>query len=619
MIFVKLNIQRFAEGSIVIETRIDNSKLKEDLKKAEDSLEFWAKRKEELLNKGASDEIIADADESISFWESRIKKLKEQLSGESITPKIATEGMEQASNMLDTIGNKSTNVLSNIAGKILGIGRTGVTVIKTIVKTLAASGILLIIMSILLTVKLIADAFKRVTDQNEELKNKIEYLKFVLKTMYDNILKPIVDFLAKALEKLVNFIFRVLSFIGGIIKAITNKNIFENTGIKDFEKSLKDSNKSAKELKKTLVGFDEANILNGGSVGVGVASSLKGLDDLPNLFEETEKKASKIREWFTRKPSKEEIKSLAMSFASPFILAGSFLNKNIVKPGIGYIRQMIQETEPLWGPVWNTMQSAFAPAIENMKQTWNTFKEFLKPVQAWLDKLFEPVRNAWNSMIENYLKPAWQSFYNSLPQPVQDALNKIWDKFKKLYNDIAFYLNNIGIHVAYITDTTETEVGETTKKVKQNVGEINNQVNKLSGAKINITTNTSSINKLKDILDDIVYNVQILTGKNVITTTTWTTKANKKSAKGSIIYPKLAVGGIVNMPGRGIPYGGATIAERGAEAVLPLTDSQQMALLGEAIGKYVTINATIPVYAYNRQVDRQIQKIQAQESFARNS
>ena len=194
MIFVKLNIQRFAESKIVIETRVDNSKLKEDLKKAEDYLEFWTKRKEEYINKGTDDkEWLDNANDSIDFWKSRIKKLKEQLSGESIIPKTPTEEIKQASNMLDTIGNKLTNTLSNIAGKILGIGRTGVTVIKTLVKTLATSGILLIIMSILLTVKLIADAFKRVTDQNEELKNKIEYLKFVLKTMYDNILKPIVD------------------------------------------------------------------------------------------------------------------------------------------------------------------------------------------------------------------------------------------------------------------------------------------------------------------------------------------------------------------------------------------------------------------------------------------
>lgn len=93
-------------------------------------------------------------------------------------------------------------------------------------------------------------------------------------------------------------------------------------------------------------------------------------------------------------------------------------------------------------------------------------------------------------------------------------------------------------------------------------------------------------------------------------------------AKGGIFYPsklpKLAVGGIINQPGRGVPYHGAYIGERGAEAVVPLTDSQQMALLGETIGKYVTINATIPVYAYNRQVDRQIKVIRAEDNFAGN-
>lgn len=38
-------------------------------------------------------------------------------------------------------------------------------------------------------------------------------------------------------------------------------------------------------------------------------------------------------------------------------------------------------------------------------------------------------------------------------------------------------------------------------------------------------------------------------------------------AKGGIYYPKLALGGIISQPGRGVPYHGATIGERGAEAV----------------------------------------------------
>ena len=92
-----------------------------------------------------------------------------------------------------------------------------------------------------------------------------------------------------------------------------------------------------------------------------------------------------------------------------------------------------------------------------------------------------------------------------------------------------------------------------------------------------------------------------------------------KSAKGAIVtLPKLAVGGVVNQPGRGVPLGNAIIGERGAEGVIPLTDSQQMALLGEAIGKYININATVPVYVGNRQVAREIRKINAEDDFAYN-
>ena len=94
-------------------------------------------------------------------------------------------------------------------------------------------------------------------------------------------------------------------------------------------------------------------------------------------------------------------------------------------------------------------------------------------------------------------------------------------------------------------------------------------------------------------------------------------------AKGGIFYPsklpRLAVGGIINQPGRGLPYHGAIIGERGAEAVVPLTDLQQMELLGETIGKYITLNATIPISVGNRQIAREIRRINTEQDFAFNS
>ena len=99
--------------------------------------------------------------------------------------------------------------------------------------------------------------------------------------------------------------------------------------------------------------------------------------------------------------------------------------------------------------------------------------------------------------------------------------------------------------------------------------------------------------------------------------TTVKSVTGKGNAKGAIYYPpKLAVGGIINQPGRGVPL--AMGGERGAEGVIPLTDSQQMNLLGEAIGKYITVNATIVNQMNGRVISRELKQIQNDEDFAFN-
>lgn len=83
--------------------------------------------------------------------------------------------------------------------------------------------------------------------------------------------------------------------------------------------------------------------------------------------------------------------------------------------------------------------------------------------------------------------------------------------------------------------------------------------------------------------------------------------------------PRLKTGGIINYPNKGVMLGGNAIGgESGAEGVIPLTDSQAMSQLGEAIGKYVTINATVINKMNGRTLSRQIQNIQANKDFAYN-
>ena len=84
--------------------------------------------------------------------------------------------------------------------------------------------------------------------------------------------------------------------------------------------------------------------------------------------------------------------------------------------------------------------------------------------------------------------------------------------------------------------------------------------------------------------------------------------------------PRLAVGGLINNPGRGVPLGGGSAigGEAGREGVIPLTDSQAMETLGEAIGRYITINANITNTMNGRIISRQLQQIRNDKEFAYN-
>ena len=72
------------------------------------------------------------------------------------------------------------------------------------------------------------------------------------------------------------------------------------------------------------------------------------------------------------------------------------------------------------------------------------------------------------------------------------------------------------------------------------------------------------------------------------------------------------------MPSRGVPIGGAYAGEAGAEGVIPLTDTQAMETLGEAIGRYITINANITNTMNGRVISRILEQVKGTQDFAYN-
>lgn len=246
-------------------------------------------------------------------------------------------------------------------------------------------------------------------------------------------------------------------------------------------------------------------------------------------------------------------------------------------------------------------------------------------------------------MLNGIDKSHRQTFVENLPDDVKQAFGpdskgreyvmQFDDGTKLAYKDIRDASKKTKDQVK---SDTESAFGADSKNKAKNFGKDTKGVfddigskssTKMKGVKSDINgaldkNNYSSTgNKLKNwwnsLIGSLTTNIGLsvsATGSALIAKVT-----GKRAAKGAIVtYPKLAVGGIVNRPGRGVPIGGAIAGERGAEGVIPLTDSQQMALLGEAIGRYITVNANITNTMNGRVISRELQKVQNESDFAFN-
>ena len=86
----------------------------------------------------------------------------------------------------------------------------------------------------------------------------------------------------------------------------------------------------------------------------------------------------------------------------------------------------------------------------------------------------------------------------------------------------------------------------------------------------------------------------------------------------NIKLPRLAKGGIINMPGRGVDYYGANIGERRPEGVVPMDNEASLRIIGETIAKYTKFNADITLEMEGRILARVLKEINADRTFARN-
>ena len=466
---------------------------------------------------------------------------------EKIETDRVQKNVQQTANSIKKVGNGINDVIKKIAKWALAI------------------------FGIRTAYNMILRSINIISQGNNQLKADIDYMRNILAYT----LEPIV-------EKIVNFLKQMLIYVGYIIYKWTGKNIFANA-----DKSLKNANKSANALQKTLAGFDEMNIVGN-----------KNNETQPsfNLAQEVDK-FSKDKEpawmsWIiTNGPKVAKI--IAIIGAA---IAG-------LKFGI-FLSQSIRFVKEVLGPI-GAFLLKHAGVIIKIGGLLAIIGGIITLVKGLIDYLKDPT---W----DNFMKILTGIFliaggialvFGGIPgliALITGAVVALGVAIYKKWDEIKSWFSNMG-------EKVEKNI---IKPIKDKFRALPNWFKTLIKGLINgiITLINGFIIRLNEKLTPLRAAIGAIGGM-----------FGAKWTLGQVAIPTikyLANGGIINLPGKGVPLniGG----ENGPEGVVPLTNEQQMDLLGKTIAKYLTIDLTNITNLDGRTIARSIKKIQGQNDFLMN-
>lgn len=503
------------DGWVTLGTKLDTKNFDAQIKQVERKLND-IEAALELAGEGGKFHLaetdMVDLEAEAEKLRNRLKSLKEQ------QDKLGKSNLVSVKRIMEDIGNSTGKVIKQVGRWTLAI--FGVRAVYSFVR----------------------NSINTIANDNEQLKTDIDYMRNALAYSIEPIIGKIVD-LAKQ-----------LMFYGAyLIKSWTEKNIFENAN-----NSLKGANKQAKDLKKTMAGFDEMNVLSDNSSGGGVATPSF---DLSSIEEMEEPKwlimIRDIGQWIIDN-WQQVVFGLLLTKLFIDLLTGNWIG--VVISFIGLLISAFFQIKDAIIVIWEDGRVVLGMFID-----W-IYDKFIKPLGDFFGAL-------WNGLVIGFEKAG-----NS----IKTKFNSIVNFFKGIIGTIVNLFKTIGTKVGNVLGSAfKTVINGVLKAIETILNKPIKSINSLLGV----------INKVPGI------NLEKLPTFNL---------------------PRLAVGGIVNMPSRGVPIGGAIAGEAGAEGVIPLTDSQAMETLGQAIGKYVTINANITNTMNGRVISRELQKVNSSSDFAFN-
>ena len=522
-------------------------------------------------------------DAQIDYIEGQLQEIEHKLKQADMgfevgdTQKLEAQ-YEKLVNQLDKLKRKQADVnkadLSNIQKSVEKIGDSTSKVTKRIGKmALAVFGIRSVFM-------FVRNAINTIASDDEQLKADIEYMK----NIFAYVLEPVV-------RKIVELAKQLMFYIGYITQMLTGKNIFENA-----DKKLKSANKSAKDLKKTMAGFDEMNVASGGGSSSGSVSPSFNLGELTN---------------------KEDVTTLQLIIAGLAGIASALLSIKfgldligassvflIVSGAVLLIQSLIEYFGQLDtslkdnGTSWNGLGKIIASIGIIIAGIALAISSVPVAIAAAIIGIIALLVSAWDTITALWTKGSnWiTDKINDLVDDGQYGLALLLDIFHNVVDAIFELFNGLFKGIKQIFDGIlllfKGSKSGWTQIAKGIANAIFGILNALG----------SAINVIISPVRSLIVAFGKVTGKN------WTMD-NIKIPK----IPYLARGGIVNNPGRGVFMGGYVAGEKGAEAVLPLTDDTL-----QRLASMIPITVNLTNTMNGRVISRELQKVNSSSDFAFN-
>ena len=583
----KATLEEIGDGGIrVVDTNLTEQE-QEYLNRLYTTLGNLQQEKDRLL---ATDNQIVEAVQQ--------QALAQDVNSSNIVATI--NGVNYVKKSTEELNNETKKIdFSQIKKSIDGVGNSVEKVTKKVTRWALA------IFGIRSAYLFIRQSMSTLSQYDDQLATNVEWIRYLLA----NALKPVI-------ESIVNLAYKLLVYINYIAQAWFGVNLFANASLKAFQKQQKavgGTTKKAKELQKTIAGFDEMNVLQdnkdtgsgGGAGGVDLPNFPK-MEDVP------------IPGWVKWIAENKDTLIAALAGIAAGIVAIKLGAEGIMALGIaaivGGIVMLIQDVikfinDPSWqgfidiladiavviggimlvmGNWWGLLVVIVGLLVKLVIDNWESIKGVLGVIGSWINSnVIQPVVN----------------FFTGLWNKLKSGASAAWNGIKSVFSTVASFFKN-----------TFTNAWNAVKKVFSTGGKVFTGIKDgiLSAFKKIVNTLIDGINKVVKIPFDGINNaLKSIRNINIL---------GQKPFKGLIStisvpkIPHLAKGGIINMPGRGVAVGG----ESGREGVIPLTDSQQMQLLGEAIGKYITVDLTNITNLDGRQIARKVEQINQNNKFVLN-